>query len=129
MVYSHSSAGSERGSSSVSTTTTSPIIFLHKFLSVRDQNLTPWFFVLTIVFLDNLWEASEILRPMLGPAYAHDSTHVFRALWRSFKYCMFVEEDEDVAFFRNKQGEKMRELKYDEASDTEFELDSEKVTI
>ena len=51
---------------------------------------------------------------MLGPAYAQDSTNIFRALWRSFTYCVFVEEDENVVFYKNMKGEATRDVKFEE---------------
>lgn len=59
---------------------------------------------------DNLWKASEVLRPMLGPAYTSDSTNTFRALWRSFTKCVFVEDEGEVVFYKDMQGETLREV-------------------
>lgn len=55
---------------------------------------------------------------MLGPAYASDSTNVFRALWRSFTECVFVEDDDNVVFYKNMQGEAAREVIADDSENS-----------
>ncbi|KAI0088627.1 delta-12 fatty acid desaturase protein [Irpex rosettiformis] len=72
----------------------------------------------------NLWKASEILRPMLGPAYTYDSTNVFRALWRSFTECVFVEDEGDIVFYKNMQAESLREARFTEESEVSSDSDS-----
>lgn len=46
-------------------------------------------------------EATEAIKKVLGPYYLHDPTPVHKALWRSFKECKFVEDDEDVCYYKN----------------------------
>ena len=47
---------------------------------------------------------------MLGPSYTYDSTNIFRALWRSFTECVFVEDEGDIVFYKNKDGAAQRAL-------------------
>ncbi|KAI0356910.1 delta-12 fatty acid desaturase protein [Trametes cingulata] len=59
----------------------------------------------------NLPMAHAAIRPLLGSAHVYDSTPVFRALWRSFVNCLFVEEDGDVVFYKDATGTAKRVLK------------------
>ncbi|KAI0037035.1 fatty acid conjugase [Vararia minispora EC-137] len=47
---------------------------------------------------------TEIVRKVLGNDYNYDSTNTFRALYRSFSECCFVENEGDIVFYKNKQG-------------------------
>jgi len=42
--------------------------------------------------------------------YNYDSTNSFRALYRSFTQCIFVEDEGDIVFYKNKEGKAIREL-------------------
>ncbi|KAI0320401.1 delta-12 fatty acid desaturase [Amylostereum chailletii] len=53
---------------------------------------------------------TEIIRPILGEDYNYDSTNTFRALYRAFTQCCFVEEEEAIAFYRNRRGEAARRV-------------------
>ena len=46
-------------------------------------------------------EATEHIRRVLGPYYMKDDTPIARALWRSYSSCQFVEDGEDVVFYKN----------------------------
>lgn len=94
----------------------SHITFSPRSRSVSNLTRRVTFHRLRSVLSDNLWKASEILRPMLGPAYTYDSTNVFRALWRSFTECVFVEDEGDIVFYKNMQAESIRGVQ--DASDT-----------
>ncbi|KAK0208332.1 fatty acid desaturase-domain-containing protein [Desarmillaria ectypa] len=56
---------------------------------------------------------TQIVKNVLGHNYNYDSTPSFYALYRSFTQCLFVEEDGDIVFYKNKNGEAAREVAYD----------------
>ncbi|KAJ7650203.1 delta-12 fatty acid desaturase [Roridomyces roridus] len=53
---------------------------------------------------------TEHLKPVLKNHYNYDSTNTFRALYRNFSECVFIEDDGDVVFFKNKDGQAARIL-------------------
>ncbi|KAI0694106.1 delta-12 fatty acid desaturase [Cytidiella melzeri] len=55
-------------------------------------------------------QVTEILRELLGEDYNFDSTNSFRALYRSFTECCFIEDDGDIVFYKNKDGKAQRQL-------------------
>ncbi|KAK7060960.1 hypothetical protein VNI00_000695 [Paramarasmius palmivorus] len=59
----------------------------------------------------NLPMAHAAIRPLLGDMYNYDSTGVFRALWRSFNECIFVESEGAIVFFKDTQGNAKRNVK------------------
>ncbi|KAI0827412.1 delta-12 fatty acid desaturase protein [Trametes gibbosa] len=59
----------------------------------------------------NLPMAHKAVLPLLGDAYNYDSTPVFRALWRSFVNCLFVEEEGDIVFYKDTMGSAKRSVK------------------
>ncbi|KAF4582463.1 hypothetical protein EYR38_002588 [Pleurotus pulmonarius] len=60
-------------------------------------------------------QITDAIKTVLKDDYNYDSTPSFYALWRSFTQCLFIEEDEDIAFYKNKHGEALR------AVDQEYE--------
>ncbi|PBK77234.1 hypothetical protein ARMSODRAFT_268585 [Armillaria solidipes] len=56
---------------------------------------------------------TQIVKNVLGASYNYDSTPSFYALYRSFTQCLFVEEEGDIVFYKNKNGEVAREVAYD----------------
>ncbi|KAF8131462.1 delta-12 fatty acid desaturase protein [Boletus edulis] len=58
----------------------------------------------------NLPEVHATIRPLLGDAYSYDSTGVWRALWRSFVECVFVEDTGDILFYKGSAGTARREV-------------------
>ncbi|KAI0372500.1 fatty acid conjugase [Pilatotrama ljubarskyi] len=64
----------------------------------------------------NLPMAHAAIRPLLGDAHVYDSTPVFRALWRSFVNCLFVEEEGDIVFYKDATGSAKRSVKTVEPS-------------
>ncbi|KAG9226941.1 hypothetical protein CCMSSC00406_0003386 [Pleurotus cornucopiae] len=58
----------------------------------------------------NLPQATEAIKPILGEYYNYDSTPTIPALWRSFTQCVFVEDEGQVVFFKNAEGEGVREV-------------------
>jgi len=53
---------------------------------------------------------TEILKPLLGADYNFDSTNSFRALYRSFTECCFIENEGDIVFYKNRKGQAMRRI-------------------
>ena len=55
-------------------------------------------------------------------------THVqptLYALWRSFTQCTFIEPDGDVVFFKNQQGEAVRQYAESKGSDAAEQAENE----
>lgn len=52
----------------------------------------------------NAWEATEALKTFLGPHYYCSTESMFAAYWRSFRECVFIEDGEDVVFYKNAAG-------------------------
>ncbi|CAH1760051.1 12234_t:CDS:2 [Entrophospora sp. SA101] len=46
-------------------------------------------------------EATEHLKKVLGPYYMFDDTPMFKALWRSYSKCKFIEDEGDIVFYKN----------------------------
>ena len=55
--------------------------------------------------------AHNAIRPLLGDMYNFDSTGTFRALYRSWMECVFVEDEGGILFFRDRAGAAKREEK------------------
>jgi omega-6 fatty acid desaturase (delta-12 desaturase) len=55
-------------------------------------------------------KVTEHLKKILGEHYNYDSTNTFRALYRSFKNCMFIEDTGDVVFYKDRSGNAHRKL-------------------
>ncbi|CAK5266784.1 unnamed protein product [Mycena citricolor] len=49
-------------------------------------------------------EATKYLKEMIGPHYHRSSDYVFKALWYNYNFCQFIEDEGDIAFYRNRQG-------------------------
>ncbi|KAK0478475.1 fatty acid desaturase-domain-containing protein [Armillaria novae-zelandiae] len=67
---------------------------------------------------------TQIVKNVLGASYNYDFNGAwsaisknfhpsFYALYRSFTQCLFVEEEGDIVFYKNKNGEAAREVAYD----------------
>ncbi|TFK21587.1 delta-12 fatty acid desaturase [Coprinopsis marcescibilis] len=63
-------------------------------------------------------QVTEAIRSVLKDDYNYDSTNTFRALYRTFTQCCFIEDDGDVVFYKNRQGKAVRIVAKDEQSDT-----------
>ncbi|KAJ2916890.1 hypothetical protein MD484_g3491, partial [Candolleomyces efflorescens] len=61
----------------------------------------------------NLPHATKIIKSVLGDDYNYDSTNSFRALYRTFSQCCFIEDDGDIVFYKNKEGRAARILASD----------------
>jgi len=79
-------------------------------------------------FLDNQPYVTEALKKVLKDEYNYDSTvcpspvpnlihsndfytkNTFRALYRTFTQCCFIEDDGDIVFYKNKDGKALRVL-------------------
>ncbi|CAK5267632.1 unnamed protein product [Mycena citricolor] len=53
---------------------------------------------------------TEHIKKVLQGSYNYDSTNSFRALYRTFTECCFIEDDGDIVFYRNKHGQIARSL-------------------
>ncbi|KAJ6474926.1 hypothetical protein C8R45DRAFT_793746, partial [Mycena sanguinolenta] len=62
---------------------------------------------------DNQPLVTEHLKAVLKDHYNYDPTPCFRALYRSFTECAFVEDGEDIIFYKNMKGESDRFLATD----------------
>ncbi|KAF8211714.1 delta-12 fatty acid desaturase [Mycena galopus ATCC 62051] len=58
-------------------------------------------------------QVTEHLKTILKEHYNYDSTPCFRALYRSFTECSFVDDEGDIIFYRNQKGESVRFLQPD----------------
>ncbi|KAJ6607467.1 delta-12 fatty acid desaturase [Mycena sp. CBHHK59/15] len=50
------------------------------------------------------------IKTVLKEDYNYDSTNTFRALYRTFTQCCFIEDDGDIVFYKNKDGNAARVL-------------------
>ncbi|KAF9527161.1 fatty acid desaturase-domain-containing protein [Crepidotus variabilis] len=55
-------------------------------------------------------EITKALKKVLKDHYNYDSTPTFYALYRSFNECVFVEDQGDIIFYKNKNGIAARDL-------------------
>ncbi|KAG7096068.1 hypothetical protein E1B28_006748 [Marasmius oreades] len=55
-------------------------------------------------------EVTARIRTVLKDHYNFDSTNTFRALYRTFTQCEFVEDEGDVVFYKNREGKPAREV-------------------
>ncbi|CAG8608056.1 7336_t:CDS:2 [Cetraspora pellucida] len=46
-------------------------------------------------------EATIHLKKVLGSYYIFDDTPIFKALWRSYNQCRFIEDEGDIIFYKN----------------------------
>ncbi|KAJ7334091.1 delta-12 fatty acid desaturase [Mycena albidolilacea] len=53
---------------------------------------------------------TEKIKAVLAEHYNYDSTNTFYALYRSFTECCFIEDDGDIVFYKNKDGQAARAL-------------------
>jgi len=56
---------------------------------------------------------TEAIKKVIGEDYNYDSTNTFRALYRTFTECCFIEDEGDIIFYKNKNGETSRVLAED----------------
>jgi omega-6 fatty acid desaturase (delta-12 desaturase) len=52
----------------------------------------------------NAWEATEALKNFLGPHYHKSDESMFTAFYRCYRDCIFVEDGQDVVFYKNASG-------------------------
>lgn len=76
-------------------------------------------------------EITKRIKKVLKSHYNYDSTPWPEALYRSFTECLFINEDEDIAFYRNKKGRVARELRIVEpdSDDSGVDISGEKSHI
>ncbi|KXN88413.1 Delta(12) fatty acid desaturase [Leucoagaricus sp. SymC.cos] len=58
----------------------------------------------------NLPQVTRIIKNVLRDDYNYDSTNSFRALYRTFTECCFIEDEGDIVFYKNRKGEAARVL-------------------
>ncbi|PCH37562.1 hypothetical protein WOLCODRAFT_84085, partial [Wolfiporia cocos MD-104 SS10] len=73
---------------------------------IAHDHIAHHFFV-TVPFY-NLPQVTEAIKPVLGDYYYYDSTPTLYALWRSFTQCKFIENEGDIVFFKDQQGNAVR---------------------
>jgi len=78
------------------------------FLHVSHDHFAYHFFSLIPSY--NGPELSKHVRKALGENYNSDSTNAWRALYRSFTNCEFVEDDGDIVMWKNRDGMAVRKL-------------------
>ncbi|KAI0030264.1 fatty acid desaturase-domain-containing protein [Vararia minispora EC-137] len=54
-------------------------------------------------------EATTYLQKAIGSHYLYSDKPSFRALWRSYNDCQFVEDDGDILFYRDRRGNFIRQ--------------------
>jgi omega-6 fatty acid desaturase (delta-12 desaturase) len=54
------------------------------------------------------WEATEALKAFLGEHYHRSEENMLVSLWKSHRNCLYVEDDVDVAFYKNHHGQAQR---------------------
>ena len=88
------------------------ITFSHQSLSVRHlglDGLAPC----SDAKADNQPKVTMIIKDILKEDYNYDSTNTFRALYRTFTECCFVEDEGEIVFYKNSDGRVAREFASD----------------
>ncbi|WVQ96718.1 hypothetical protein IAU59_003825 [Kwoniella sp. CBS 9459] len=52
----------------------------------------------------NAWEATDALKKFLGPHYQRSDENVLIACYKAYRDCLYIEEGQDIAFYRNARG-------------------------
>ncbi|KAG6809943.1 hypothetical protein H0H92_013992 [Tricholoma furcatifolium] len=55
-------------------------------------------------------QITKAIKTVLKDDYNYDSTNTFYALYRSFTQCLFIEEEGDIIFYKNRRGVAVREV-------------------
>jgi len=55
-------------------------------------------------------QVTEAIKKVLKDDHNYDSSNTFRALYRTFTQCCFIEDDGDIVFYKNKDGKASRVL-------------------
>ncbi|KAH8102903.1 delta-12 fatty acid desaturase [Cristinia sonorae] len=61
-------------------------------------------------------QVTEAIKPVLKTDYCYDSTNTFKALYRSFKQCVFVEDVGGILFYKDRTGKLCRQTHHDAAA-------------
>ncbi|KAF8321133.1 fatty acid desaturase [Clavulina sp. PMI_390] len=56
------------------------------------------------------YEATQAIKKVLGDDYCYDSTWTLRAIYRNFTQCMFIEDEGDTVFYRDRKGNPTRRM-------------------
>ncbi|KAF5309307.1 hypothetical protein D9611_014406 [Ephemerocybe angulata] len=78
------------------------------FHNISHDHVAHHFFLRAPFSPDNGPQITSRIKAVLGEDYNYDSTPSFYALYRSFTQCLFVEEDGDIVFYKNRKGEAAR---------------------
>ncbi|EOQ98848.1 hypothetical protein E3P92_03562 [Wallemia ichthyophaga] len=73
----------------------------------------------------NAWKATDALKTYLGPHYNYSDENFFVSLYKTYRDCVFVEDQGDIVFYKDSRGRasRMAELKQtQEVSDSGVEL-------
>ena len=49
----------------------------------------------------NAEEATKHIEKVLGHYYIFDDTPIFKALWRSYVSCKYIEDEGDIIFYKS----------------------------
>ncbi|WWC70787.1 uncharacterized protein I206_104739 [Kwoniella pini CBS 10737] len=52
----------------------------------------------------NAWEATEALKKFLGPHYQRSEENMFVSCYKSYKECIYIEDNQDIVFYKNARG-------------------------
>lgn len=50
------------------------------------------------------WEATNALKEFLGPHYHRSEENMFVSLWKNYRECRYVDDSQDVQFYKNAAG-------------------------
>jgi len=56
-------------------------------------------------------QVTEAIKPVLKEDYCYDGTNTFKALYRSFERCAFVENEGGILFYKDRMGNVSREIR------------------
>ncbi|KAM0749815.1 delta-12-fatty acid desaturase [Meredithblackwellia eburnea MCA 4105] len=71
------------------------------------------------------WEATAALKEFLGEYYSYTDENMFVSLWKVFRTCRFVEDDDQVVFYKDAYGRAQRRVVYPQvASDSGVDVDA-----
>jgi len=54
------------------------------------------------------WEATDALKEFLGPHYNRNDENMILAFWKNQSSCKFVEDNQDIVFYKNAEGKAQR---------------------
>ncbi|KAM0749738.1 delta-12-fatty acid desaturase [Meredithblackwellia eburnea MCA 4105] len=75
------------------------------------------------------WEATEAMKNFLGPHYMSTNENMFVSLWHVYRNCRYVEENEDVSFYRNCYGQVQRRVQPEKNVDSGVDVNEPEVEL